>query len=218
MKYSRKISDGFTEERWKGFVDTPDEEKENYLSSIIEENASAKQDLRSAEKQLLNEFVSEYPEKAVYIGSELDEYATLRSLKKDPIYSDVYKEIVSPLVSKANDYTWLTNQMNEHLGYPYGFEGGGKAYRRNKTADSRKVSDGYEDDYDEYHPFVVCEGMNVIEEFDDEEEAIDFAIQYSSKHNTDYHIEVVYQDENNTLGDVIWSSVWEYDEMEDTIF
>lgn len=99
------------------------------------------------------------------------------------------------------------------------------------VSDSRKVKDArYEyDDFGEYRevgdyddlgeddmmPYQVFEGNELVKGFYDEDEAVDFAIGYSSKHNSDYHIEVIYVNDLGTHEDVIWSSVWEDEEFLD---
>lgn len=69
--------------------------------------------------------------------------------------------------------------------------------------DSRRMSDGLD-----YKPFAVFEDDAVVAEFDDEDEAIDFAINYDDEHSHDTIVEVVYCDMTGVCEDIVWSSLW----------
>lgn len=76
--------------------------------------------------------------------------------------------------------------------------------KKTNVSDSRRISDGLD-----YKPFAVFEDDAVVAEFDNEDEAIDFAINYDGKHSHDTVIEVVYCDMTGVCEDIIWSSLWE---------
>lgn len=133
------------------------------------------------------------------------------------------------------DYVSWLNEIGEDLSEDYFIIGGKMRHQPYGVAlrkyDPIAFNEGYQEwlqeneDYDEedgeyegYHPFKVFKGVKFLSEFDDENDAIDYAKDYFSRYNGDEHIEVCEEDEEGILHEPIWSSAYEYDEQENTIY
>ncbi len=133
---------------WRGFIDTPDDQKVGYLWNYANEQEKLSGELNKMQRDFVDVFAKEKPNSVIYESDEdgggINYYDTLRYARwRDPDFKEVYAKNIQPFESDLNRRTADINMMNEHLGYPIGFESGHKPYwiKKQGIGDSARVND-----------------------------------------------------------------------------
>ena len=184
---SKKVSDMTSPSRLRGYAEKMRAKRRNKNDEPTDEPLNEKQDVADS---VVAHYYVDYNQDPYKLAQRIARKGTVsvnsrhQRMHEENVNEDTVFHVYNDGVYKYNDF--MTK---------YGVQ------------DSQKVQDTWDNGLD-YKPFVVFEDDVVVDEFDDENEAIDFAINYDAEHEHDTNVEVVYSDSTGVCGETLWSSEW----------